>query len=125
MTAEEIAQQTFLEKRKEAQRDALQISRDIDYPVRYHNIYLNPDLDVTSAPLSSLSLSLYPFVFHSVSLSLSLFFTLLPGLCVRYAVLDPYGTSLAEVHNISPDCMLVEQVRYGAHLTVQCSAHSS
>jgi hypothetical protein len=34
MTAEEIAQQTLLEKRKEAQRDALQISRDIDYPVR-------------------------------------------------------------------------------------------
>ena len=27
----------------------------------------------------------------------------------RYAVLDPYGTSLSEVHNISPDCMLVEQ----------------
>jgi hypothetical protein len=34
MTAEEIAHQSLLEKRKEAQRDSLQISRDIDYPVR-------------------------------------------------------------------------------------------
>ena len=34
MTAEEILQQTLLEKRKEALRDSLQICRDIDYPVR-------------------------------------------------------------------------------------------
>lgn len=34
MTAEEILQQTMLEKRKEALRDSLQICRDIDYPVR-------------------------------------------------------------------------------------------
>ena len=61
MTAEEIVQQTFLEKQKDAQRDSLQISRDMDYPV-------------------------------------------------RYAILDPYGTTLAEVHNISPDCMLIEQL---------------
>ena len=61
MTAEEIAQQTLLERQKDAQRDSLQISRDMDYPV-------------------------------------------------RYAILDPYCTSLVEVHNISPDCMLIEQL---------------
>lgn len=61
MSTEEIAQQMLVEKQKDAQRDSLQISRDMDYPV-------------------------------------------------RYAILDPYGTSLVEVHNISPDCMLIEQL---------------
>ena len=61
MTPEEVAQTALLEKQKDALRDSLQISRDMDYPV-------------------------------------------------RYAILDPYGTSLVEVHNISPDCTLIEQL---------------
>jgi hypothetical protein len=61
MTSAEINQQAHSEKMKELARDAIQIARDLDYPV-------------------------------------------------RYAILDPYGTSLMEVNNISPDCMLIEQL---------------
>lgn len=46
----------------------------------------------------------------TISLTAFICFVLCYPLCYRYALLDPYCTSLAEVHNISPDCMLVEQV---------------
>ena len=60
-TAEELAEQARADREREALRDSIQVSRDLDYPV-------------------------------------------------RYALLDPLGTSLAEVHSAIPDCLLIEQL---------------